>query len=75
MLASLAAFGVAGLVVVLLIFGLAIAIGLAQVEFVTRLRAEAPQVKHWGGVVLLIVGIWTIALGVFAEFFSRFFPV
>jgi len=62
-------------VIVLLIFGLAIAIGMAQNEFVTKLRAEAPQVKRWGGVILMIVGLWTIAIGIWAEFFSQFFPV
>jgi len=61
--------------IVLLIFGLAITIGLAQNEFVTKLRAEAPQVKRWGGVILIVVGLWTIAIGIWAEFFSRFFPV
>lgn len=71
----MAAFGVAGLVIVLLIFGLAIAIGTAQTEFITRLRAEAPQVKRWGGFILIIVGLWTIAIGIWAQFFSQFFPV
>lgn len=61
--------------IVLLIFGLAIAIGMARNEFVTKLRAEAPQVKRWGGVVLIIVGLWTVAIGIWAEFFSQFFPV
>lgn len=59
----------------LLIFGLALAIGLAQEQFITRLRAEAPRVTRWGGVILLIVGLWTIAIGIWAEFFSQFFPV
>ncbi len=61
--------------IVLLIFGLTLAIGLAQEQFLVRLRAEAPRVKRWGGVILLIVGLWTIAIGIWAEFFSQFFPV
>ncbi len=61
--------------IVLLMFGLALAIGLAQEGLVAKLRSEAPQVKRWGGVVLLIVGAWTITIGIWAEFFSQFFPV
>lgn len=61
--------------IVLLLFGLAIAIGLAQDEFIAKLRAEAPQVKRWGGVILIIVGLWTITIGIWAAFFSQFFPV
>lgn len=61
--------------IVLLIFGLAIAIGTAQNELVAKLRAEAQQVKRWGGVILIIVGLWTVAIGIWAEFFSQFFPV
>lgn len=61
--------------IVLLLFGLAIAIGLAQDEFVAKLRAESAHVKRWGGVVLLIVGAWTITISIWAEFFASFFPV
>jgi uncharacterized membrane protein len=60
---------------VLLMFGLALAIGLAQEGLVARLRAEAQQVKRWGGVVLIIVGIWTLVIGIWAEFFAQVFPV
>lgn len=75
LIASLAAFGVAGLVIVLLIFGLALVIGTAQDQFIAKLRAEAPRVKRWGGVILMVVGLWTIAIGIWADFFSQFFPV
>jgi hypothetical protein len=36
---------------VLLMFVLAVVIGTAQDEFTSRLRAEAPCIKRWGGVV------------------------
>jgi cytochrome c biogenesis protein CcdA len=75
LVASLAAFGVAGLLIVLLLFGLALAIGLAQEGLVARLRAETQQVKRWGGVVLIVVGIWTLVIGIWADFFARLFPV
>lgn len=61
--------------IVLLLFGLAIAIGLAQDEFVAKLRAETSHVKRWGGVILMVVGVWTIAISIWARFFSQFFPV
>lgn len=75
LIASLAAFGVAGLMIVLLMFGLALAIGLAQEGFVTKLRAQAPWVKRWGGVVLIVLGIWTLVIGIWADFFAQLFPV
>ncbi len=61
--------------IVLLMFGLAVAIGLAQDEFVTKLRAESAHVKRWGGVILMVVGAWTITISVWARYFSQFFPV
>ena len=44
--ASLAAFGVAALMMVIMIFLLAVLIGTAQGTVTTRLRAEAPQIKR-----------------------------
>lgn len=40
-----------------------------------RIGASAPTVKRWGGYVLVIVGLWFVALGVFADVFARVFPV
>ncbi len=56
-------------------FGLALAIGLAQEGLVARLRAQAEHVKRWGGVVLIVVGLWTLVIGIWANFFAQFFPV
>lgn len=61
--------------IVLLLFGLAIAIGLAQDELIAKLRAETSHVKRWGGVILMVVGVWTITISIWARFFSQFFPV
>lgn len=55
--------------------GLAVAIGTAQERLVATLRAAAPQVKRWGGVILIIVGLWFLALAAWAETFARIFPV
>ncbi len=59
----------------LLLLGLGLAIGTAQEGLVDKLRAETTQVKRWGGVILLIVGAWTIALGVLSEFLADNYPV
>lgn len=56
-------------------FALAVVIGTAQDEFTSRLRAEAPRIKRWGGVVLMVVGLWLVAIGVWANFFATLFPV
>ncbi|MGH2562537.1 MAG: hypothetical protein ACRDJH_26045 [Thermomicrobiales bacterium] len=73
--ASLAAFVVAALIIVLLLFGLAMAIGTAQEQVVATLRASTAQVKRWGGWILILVGVWSIALAIWADWFARIFPV
>lgn len=59
----------------LLIFALSYAVGTARESVVERLKAGAPTVKRWGGYILLTVGVWFVALGAFAVFFSDIFPV
>jgi protein-S-isoprenylcysteine O-methyltransferase Ste14 len=75
MVGSLLAFAVAAGTFVLLIFALSYAVDTAQEGVVGRLRSGAPTVKRWGGYILVMVGVWFIALGVFAAFFSGIFPV
>lgn len=58
-----------------LMFILALAIALAQKGLVDRLRANTEQVKIWGGRILAVVGVWLIALAIWADFFVRFLPV
>ena len=72
---SLLAFLVAAGTFILLIFTLSYAVGAAQEGMVDRLRAGASTVKRWGGYILIIVGVWFVALGAFAAFFSDIFPV
>lgn len=73
--ASLAAFGTAGLVIVLLLFGLAAAVATAQERVVATLQTGVTQIKRWGGVILIAVGLWTLASAIWAEAFARLFPV
>lgn len=56
-------------------FGLALAIALAQEQIVDTLRAGVVQVKQWGGRVLIVVGLWLIVLGIWADAFAQLFPV
>ena len=56
-------------------FALALAIALAQERTVESIETRAPAVKRWGGRILLLVGAWFVALGVFAGFFADLFPV
>jgi hypothetical protein len=56
-------------------FALALAIALAQERTVESIQTRTPAVKRWGGRILLLVGAWFVALGVFAGFFADLFPV
>lgn len=61
--------------IVVLLFGLALAIGTAQEHLVRTLQAGAAQVKHWGGAILILVGLWLIVLAIWADTFAQLFPV
>ena len=56
-------------------FALALVLAAAQERTVEAMRAGARAVKRWGGRVLVLVGVWFIALGVFADFFADVFTV
>jgi len=60
---------------VLLMFGLSLLIATAQEHIVGALRANVTQVKRWGGAILMLIGLWLIALGIWANSFSQIFPV
>lgn len=73
--AALFAFTMAAFTMTVLFFLLATGIALAQEQLVSTLRAHTLRVKHWGGYILILVGIWLISLTVFVDFFARLFPV
>lgn len=73
--ATFLAFGVAALTIVILFFVLATAIATAQEQFVDSLRAGVRQVKRWGGVILIAVGLWFLALTLWPNTFARIFPI
>lgn len=58
-----------------LMFALSVLIARAQERTVAKLKASAPSIKRWGGIVLLGVGAWFMILGVFADTFADVFPV
>jgi hypothetical membrane protein len=74
-LSALLAFIVAAAALVVLMFTLALVLAAAQERTAEALRAGAPAVKRWGGRILVIVGIWLVILGVFAEEFAGVFSV
>lgn len=63
------------MIIVVLMFALSALIARAQERTVSRLKASAPAIKRWGGIVLLGVGTWFIVLGIFADTFADVFPV
>lgn len=73
--AALVAFGTAAAVLAVLLFVFALIVARAQETTVQAIRARAGQVKRYGGYVLVAVGLWSITLAVFAEFFAKYFPV
>lgn len=63
------------LTMAVLMFGLTVLVGTAQERVVNALKGGSSKVKRWSGLVLIAVGLWLIALAVWADFFSRLFPV
>lgn len=61
--------------IVALAFTAALVVALAQEGITQQISAGVPTVKRWGGYALILVGTWFVALGVFADFFARVFPV
>ncbi len=56
-------------------FTLALALATAMERAAEAMRAGAPAIKRWGARILVLVGAWLIALGVFADFFADVFTV
>ena len=56
-------------------FTLAVLLATARERLVETVKDGAPTTKGWGGRILIVVGAWFIALGVFADYFSELFPV
>lgn len=69
------AFGVAASVIVLLLFGLTLAIGTARQHVLATLHANTTRIKQLTGLILLLVGLWTLALALWADTFATIFPV
>lgn len=65
----------AAAVVVVLMFVLAFALAAGQERTGEALRAGAPAVKRWGGRILVLLGVWFVLLGVFADQFADVFSV
>lgn len=72
---ALSAFALASVTITALLLGLSVSLALAQ-DAVTRFLDSGPVlVKRWTGIALIAVGVWLIALALWAGFFARVFPV
>jgi cytochrome c biogenesis protein CcdA len=74
-ISAMVSFVVAGVVLVVLFVTLAVGLGRMQERTVRSLRAGTRELKSWGGVILVVVGLWFVVLAAEAEFFSRIFRV
>ena len=73
--AAFVAFGLAAVTMVGLVFILATAVGVAQDRLITNLKRSTHTIKRWSGGVLIVVGVWLLALAIWAAGFARLFPV
>ena len=64
----------AAVALVALVFVLSLALATAQERTVEAMRERVPAAKRWGGRILIVEGVWFIALAAFAGFFARVFP-
>ena len=74
-LSALLAFLVAAAALVALMFTLALALAATQERTAEALRVGAPAIKRWGGRILVLIGLWFVVLGVFADEFAGVFSV
>lgn len=66
---------VAGTILIIMFVGLSLIIGSAQEQTVKRIQARSPDVKRWGGWILVVIGTWFLALAIWADLFAEIFPV
>jgi hypothetical protein len=74
-LSAFFAFLVAAAALVVLTFSLALILAAAQERTAEALRTGAPAIKRWGGRILVLIGIWFIVLGIFANDLADLFSV
>ena len=73
--AAVVAFLVAAVAMAVLAFAAAALVALGQERLAQRVTEAAPAMKRWAGWLLVVVGAWLVATGVFARSFARLFPV
>ena len=71
---ALTGFATAALTIALVMAVLLVAIGKAQTHIVRSLKEATHLVKRWGGIILILVGSWLIALAIWANVFAQIFP-
>jgi hypothetical protein len=73
--AAFGAFLTAAIVIILLMFGLALAVTSIQDRTVRALRLATAVARQFGGAILIMVGLWFLTLAIWADFFATIFPV
>ena len=70
-IAAFTAFLAAALTIALIMAVLVFSIGLAQANVVASMKGSTRSVKRGSGTILLIVGLWLIALAIWANMFQQ----
>lgn len=56
-------------------FSIALLVTVTRERTIRSLRLATAKAREFGGILLIGVGIWFIALAVWADFFADLFPV
>ena len=56
-------------------FGLALSVTRVQDRTIRALRLASAVTRKFGGVILIVVGAWFLALAIWADFFATVFPL
>jgi cytochrome c biogenesis protein CcdA len=72
---AFSAFLIAAFTVAVVMVILVTAVGLTQDKLIRSMKGSTRSAKRWGGAILILVGVWLIALAVWASHFARIFPV
>ncbi|MAT82943.1 MAG: hypothetical protein CMD39_01500 [Gammaproteobacteria bacterium] len=65
----------AGVTLVALTFSAVLAVATAEERVASRLKARAPAIKKFSGYLVMLVGVWMLALAIFADWFAKVFTV
>lgn len=73
--AAVGAFVTASITIILLMICVAVIVTASREQTIRSLRLATVNARQFGGILLVAVGLWFIALAVWADFFAEVFPV